>query len=308
MHVQQPNTHCLVFGALAYDTLAGTEAPLDQAFQGGAASTASLNVKLDRLSERLGGCAGNIAYGFAQAGLTPSVCAVVGEDFAPRYAQQFKRHNLTTDGLVAAPGLCARALIFTAADQDQQLTAFYPGPDLPSHYPQQVRQVLRGHAHWCVIQAAASPAISLVNAGLTQNTGARIWNPGQYTAQFDQGELHQMLGWCDLLVANQQEWRWLCSQLERLQLATNQLPATIVTAGANPVKLQIAGASWQYPVPPAPTVCDPTGCGDAFVAGLLAYCNGQLPRRQDNWEAAIAQGIEFAGACLGQWGSQSYRV
>ncbi len=298
----------LVFGALAYDTLA-TYLPNNATKLApvlgnlGQANTATQNLKLHQLADRLGGCAGNIAYGLHLANQPSVVCAVVGEDFSPAYQDHFQQLTLSTNGLLMAPGPSARALIFTAAGEEQQLTAFYPGPPLPETYPAHVRRLLQqtpGIAS--VVQAAAAPTTTLINAEASAATTCRVWSPGQYTAEFSADQLQQMLGWSNLLVLNQQEFRWL-SKHQPL----DRLPPTIVTAGADPLTLVTGEEQQKFTIPTA-NALDPTGCGDAFLAGLLASLNHTIPTRLEGWQAAISQGIQFASACLGSEGCQSYQA
>jgi sugar/nucleoside kinase (ribokinase family) len=75
-------------------------------------------------------------------------------------------------------------------------------------------------------------------------------------------------------------------------------PLSLVTDGALLVETRGEGGvsvlagedEHYYPVEPVP-VTDPTGAGDAFVAGMLA----RLVRRSDDHEGAVLGGIEAAG-------------
>ena len=86
-----------------------------------------------------------------------------------------------------------------------------------------------------------------------------------------------------------------------------------MTDGARPVRALLSdGNQRTLPTPAVSPVIDPTGCGDAFVAGLIptlmqTFDTLDSVRWEQKINAIVRAGIQQAGLCLTQRGSQTYR-
>jgi adenosine kinase len=87
---------------------------------------------------------------------------------------------------------------------------------------------------------------------------------------FDGAELLWFIERAEYVAVNDYESEML---VQRTGLAVEQLAAKvralIVTRGAQGSTLHTGGSVHEVPVAPARAVVDPTGCGDAYRAGLL---------------------------------------
>ncbi len=258
------------------------------------------NVKLHTIYRDFGGCAMNIAYNLKLLGHEPTPFAYVGDDYAGDYRAHVIATEITESGLMHCPGASsARGLILTAGD-GQQFTAFYPGPDGRDRLATDLQALLRQEQFDAAVIAPDLPAKMQLCADHLRKTGIRIWCPGQYTELLTVEELQGMLSFPNILIVNHGEWQ----AIERLAIADATMPELIVvTAGSSVVTVKVGSVDREVAVPAIATAqqIDPTGCGDAFVAGFLhGHLSGLDPAQ------SAATGIELAGACLRHRGCQRH--
>jgi adenosine kinase len=281
----------LVCGTLAWDLIGRFDAPLEPGTR---------NVKLDQLDEAFGGCAMNIAYNLRLLGAEAVPLAYVGDDFEPRYAAHVRRHGILEAGLVSIAGSrCARGMVFTGRD-GAQFTAFYPGPTGLDRVAEDLRRLRIGAPCAAAILAPDLPEKTRICARGIAGVPLRVWCPGQYAEHLVREDLLELLAAVDLVVVNRHEWQALRAAMEPADLRLRPL-RVVVTHGPEPVLVLPDRA--RVPVPPvAPAEQrDPTGCGDAFVAGLtMALVAGA------GITAAVEAGIDLAARCLRCAGAQAH--
>ena len=81
--------------------------------------------------------------------------------------------------------------------------------------------------------------------------------------------LQKALEYVHLLKCSEEDWNALFSLEEQRQMLADPTKIIIITRGAMPTELCIAGHCLQVPVERVPAI-DTTGAGDAFMAALLA--------------------------------------
>lgn len=277
----------LICGTLAYDLIGRFSGRLE---------AHSRNVKLDSMVNSFGGCAMNMAYNLRQLGHDPVPLVYAGDDFSPDYEQHLAGLGIRRDSIIQVPGIdCARGLILTDTD-GAQFTAFYPGPtglerlqgDLALHASQ---------AYAGLMIAADLPEKMLACARAFSGIELRVWCPGQYAEMLSAAETREMLERVDILIANRHEWDALCRRLPAAEVS-GQLQEVVITDGPHPVTA--LHQRLVMPVPKASAV-DPTGCGDAFAAALVAATLEGKDRAE-----VLRGGIRQASLCLGRQGSQRH--
>ncbi len=218
------------------------------------------------MRREFGGTAGNIAYNLKALGGDPLVMATVGEDIEP-YLYRLQRQGIDAARLKRVPGqFTAQAFITTDLD-DNQITAFHPGA--------------MNHAHENHVDAALGARLAIVapdgKEGMLQHArecaAARIpflFDPGQGLPMFSAAELAEFLRLADYVAVNDYEGKMLEEKTgRRLEDLAREVKALIVTLGARGSRIIAGGRQHEIPVAQAERVVDPTGCGDAYRAGLL---------------------------------------
>jgi len=219
-----------------------------------------------QLRREFGGCAGNIAYNLHLLGDQGYPMATVGRDFGP-YEEWMRESGVPTDHVRRVDGEhTAQAFITTDLD-DNQITAFHPGA--------------MQHAHLNEVTAASGITVGIVapdgRDGMVQHAAqfARagipfIFDPGQGLPMFNGEELRAFVEQATWVAVNDYEWQ-LMQQRTGWGAAefTTRVAALIVTRGAE--GSVIYTKQDEYPIPAArpKAVVDPTGCGDAYRAGLI---------------------------------------
>lgn len=218
------------------------------------------------MRREFGGCAGNIAYNLKLLGGEPLIMATVGDDSAP-YLHRLKQLGLDASHVREVPGsFTAQAFITTDLD-DNQITAFHPGAMI--------------HSHRNRIGDAKDVGLGIVSPdgrdGMLQHAREFkaadipfVFDPGQGLPMFDGPELMAFLELADYWTVNDYEARLLTERtglpLERL---AESVQALIVTLGGSGSQIYAQGRRIDIPVATPSAVVDPTGCGDAYRAGLL---------------------------------------
>jgi adenosine kinase len=277
----------LICGTLAYDLIGRFSGRLE---------AHTRNVKLDSMVHGFGGCAMNMAYNLRQLGHEPVPLVYAGDNFGPDYEQHLSALGISRDGIIQVPGIdCARGLILTDAD-GAQFTAFYPGPTgLERHHRDLA--VFASKDYDGLIIAPDLPEKMLACAGAFVRIKLRVWCPGQYAEMLSAAEAREMLRSIDILIANRHEWDALCHRLPAAEIS-RQLDEVVITDGPHPVTAVHQQLVVQVPQTSA---VDPTGCGDAFAAALVA-----ATLESKDLAEALRAGISQASLCLRTQGSQQH--
>ncbi|HZC02194.1 MAG TPA: carbohydrate kinase family protein [Gammaproteobacteria bacterium] len=218
------------------------------------------------LRREFGGCAGNIAYNLKLLEGDPLPMGTVGSDFGP-YFEWFDRAGIRRDYITIIDNtLTAQAFITTDLD-DNQITAFHPGAMNFSHKNSVLDTMgvtvglLAPDGREGMIQHARE----FVEAGIPF-----MFDPGQGMPMFSREDLLQFIEQARWLAVNDYEWQLMQDRtgLSSRDL-TERVEALIITRGAEGSSVYTKDHHYAIPAAQARAVKDPTGCGDAYRAGLL---------------------------------------
>ena len=227
-----------------------------------------LNVSflVPRMRREFGGCAGNIAYNLKLLGGDPIPMATVGQDFGP-YRAYFREKEINLDHVKEIPELFTPQAFITTDLDNNQITAFHPGAMMRS-YENHVRDV-------------AGVTIGIVSPdgyeGMIQNAkefhegGIRfVFDPGQAMPLFNGAELRAFVEQATYVTVNDYESNLLQERTGwSAETIAGKVQAYIVTRGPEGATIHADGKTHNIPPAHERRITDPTGCGDAFRAGLL---------------------------------------
>jgi adenosine kinase len=266
----------LICGSLAVDTITVFPDRFARHILPEQAHVLSVSFQITEMRREWGGCAGNIAYTLKGLGGDPVVMATIGDDGAD-YLDRMASLGLTTESVRTVPGtFTAQAYIITDLD-DNQITAFHPG---------EMNQAHLNHvtdADRIMLGIVAPDGRDGMAAHVREFAAARIpfvFDPGQGMPLFSGPELVEMIDCADYVTMNDYEARMLTERtgLSETEIAS-RVEAMIVTLGAEGSRIHADGRIFEIPTCEPTALVDPTGCGDAYRAGLL-YGIGQ----GWNWE------------------------
>lgn len=217
------------------------------------------------MRREFGGCAGNIAYNLMLLGGTPQIMATVGDDAGPYFAR-LDQLGLSREHVRQVPGsFTAQAFITTDLD-DNQITAFHPGAMSFSH----LNKVDRSRASLGIVAPDGREGMMQHARDFAAAGVPFIFDPGQGLPMFSGDELLDFIGLADYACFNDYEAKLLCDRTGRsLEQLAGEVKGLIVTRGGEGSEIYSAGQRHDIPCVEADAVVDPTGCGDAYRAGLL---------------------------------------
>lgn len=258
--------HTLICGSIAYDTIMVFRDRFRNHILPDQIHILNVSFLVPDMRREFGGCAGNIAYNLRMLGGHPLIMATVGEDYQP-YAYRLDRLKLSQAHVRPVKDtFTAQAFITTDLD-DNQITAFHPGAMNYSHlnHIADAKQVSLGIVAPDGREGMQSHAREFAEAGIPF-----IFDPGQGMPMFNGEELLEFVRLASYITVNDYEARMLQEKTGRTveQLAA-QVKAMVVTEGGAGSQIYVDGKVERIPSVKAAAVLDPTGCGDAYRAGLL---------------------------------------
>ena len=288
----------LVVGTLAIDYIgsyAGSFGSLKEVDE------LNISLTLDQLESSYGGCAINISVRLRKLGHRVLPFALTGEILDPGYRAHLSTIGVSLDGLIALPDFQLSSQCFIVTDADgNQFTSFYPGPSRSNQYRSLLEQFVQQHAHAidCVV-LAPDIGINMVSAiEICKKYDLPFMSdPGQCLNDFTDAQTQFLVDQSSVVCVNRHEFELLRTRVRNFE----SIPVLVKTLGENGVKVIQASKSQQVAaVQPGRTV-DPTGCGDAFRAGLV---HGRLLGYQ--WTDACKIATTLASIAIEHHGTQTY--
>ena len=218
------------------------------------------------MRREFGGCAGNIAYNLKLLGGEPVIMATVGDDFGI-YADRLDSLGISREAIRHLPGSYTAQAFITTDLADNQITAFHPGAMNFSHEndASQARDIGLGIVSPDGRDGMLNHCRQFHAAGIPF-----VFDPGQGMPLFNGEELLEMVGLADYVTLNDYEAELLQARTGlTLAALAARVKCLVVTRGEAGSHFHVNGTVIDIPVVAADAVVDPTGCGDAFRAGLL---------------------------------------
>jgi adenosine kinase len=256
----------LICGSLAYDVIMVFHDHFKNHILPDKVHMLNVSFLVPELRREFGGCAGNVAYNLKLLGGEGYPAGTVGDDFGP-YADWLDTKGISRRFVRRMQGSYTAQAYITSDLDDNQITAFHPGA---MSFSMQVE--VPGDAGITI--GTVSPDSRegmLIHARQFSEAGIPfIFDPGQAMPLFDGDDFMGFIDLADWIAVNDYE----CELLrERTGLSIRQLAARvkalIVTRGAEGSCVYRGGQCLEIPPAGAREVVDPTGCGDAYRAGLL---------------------------------------
>lgn len=280
----------LICGSFAYDTIMVFQDRFKNHILPEQVHILNVCFLVPDLRREFGGCAGNIAYNLKLLGGDPLPMGTVGRDFE-LYARWMDDHGVDRKHVVEIEGTYTAQAYITTDMDDNQITAFHPGAMNEAHANKisdtdgvelgiispDGRQAMLDHA-----QQFAEARIPFV------------FDPGQGLPMFNGDELNEFIRQATYVTVNDYESELLQERTQRnLDSIASDLNALIVTKGAEGSEYYIGSERMSIPPVKIAEAVDPTGCGDAYRAGLLYGIANQLDWQTTGRIASLMGGIKI---------------
>lgn len=256
----------LICGSIAYDNIMVFEDSFKNHILPDQIHILNVSFLVPKLRREFGGCALNIAYNLKLLGAPAIPMGTAGRDFAP-YRAWLDEHGIRQDHITVIDDVfTAQAYITTDLD-DNQIIAFHPGA--------------MNHSHLNTVGDAPDVSIGIVSPdgrlGMLEHASQFaaanipfIFDPGQGLPMFDGEELRRFVEQASWIAVNDYEWALLNERTGwDADAVKRRVGALIVTRGAQGSVIHTEDGDIEIPAAQPAVVTDPTGCGDAYRAGLL---------------------------------------
>lgn len=258
--------HTLICGSLAYDIIMVFHDQFKNHILPEQIHILNVSFMVPEMRREFGGCAGNIAYNLKLLGGNPLLMATVGDDFGP-YASHLERLDLSQQHIRHVPGSFTGQAFITTDQDDNQITAFHPGA--------------MGYSEKNHVLDTQDVTLGIVSpdgrAGMLQHAQEFhaadipfVFDPGQSIPLYNDKELLKFIEQANYVTVNDYEAKLLQNKTgKKIEELSKLNCAFIITLGAQGSVIYTNGKEICIPTPPAEALVDPTGCGDAYRAGLL---------------------------------------
>ncbi len=256
----------LICGSFAYDTIMVFHDRFKNHILPEQVHILSVSFMVPDLRREFGGCAGNIAYNLKLLGGDALPMGTVGKDFLSYkdWLQRWQincRHVTTIDHAYTA-----QAFITTDLD-DNQITAFHPGAMNFAHQNKvtDAKGVKLGIIAPDGREGMIEHAAQFAQAGIPF-----MFDPGQGMPMYNGDELMTFMRQATWAAFNDYELQLMQQRSgQSAQELAKSVEALVVTHGAQGSTVYTQGKQIKVPAARPAVLADPTGCGDAYRAGLL---------------------------------------
>jgi adenosine kinase len=260
------NKTALICGSIAFDKIMQYHGRFGETLLADQLHRVNVSFLVPTLRTEFGGCAVNIAYNLKMLGGDPLIMGTIGQDGGD-YLERMKKQGLATNAIRTIAQAYTAQCFVTADLDNNQINAFHPGAmqfshenSLADYLPLRVaiispdgRDGMIKHARDCAEQKLPF-----------------IFDPGQQLPMFSGEELLTFLDQASYLACNDYEFEMVMDRTGlALQDIASRLEALVVTRGEQGSDIYAGGEHHKIPAVTAASVVDPTGCGDAYRAGLL---------------------------------------
>jgi adenosine kinase len=281
----------LICGSLAFDTIMQYEGRFGESLLADQLHKVNVSFLVPTMRTEFGGCSGNIAYNLKLLGGEPRIMGVMGQDSGP-YLERLQQLGIATSSILIKPESYTAQCFVTADADNNQINAFHPGA--------------MAFAHENNVADAGPVAIAIIapdgQEGMLKHAAdcfaqgvPFMFDPGQQLPRFTCAQLIDLIDKASYVAANDYEIEML---MERTGLTlvdiASRLTALIVTRGEQGSEIYADGKRFDISAVKADAVLDPTGCGDAYRAGLLFGIVNKLTWETTGRLASLMGAIKIA--------------
>ncbi len=290
--------HTLICGSIAYDTIMVFNDHFKNHILPEKIHILNVAFLVPDMRREFGGCAGNIAYNLQMIGGAPLIMATVGDDYQP-YDYRLQKLNLAQTHIRPVRDTFTAQAFITTDLADNQITAFHPGAMNSSHqnHVTDAKDVSLGIIAPDGRDGMVQHAREFHQAGIPF-----LFDPGQGLPMYNGEELLDFINKADYVAVNDYEGQLLQERTGRtLEALAKLVKGLVVTKGAEGSVIYANGQQIEIPCVKPDAMVDPTGCGDAYRAGLLYGIANNM-----DWQTTGRLGSLMGALKIAQRGGQNH--
>lgn len=256
----------LICGSLAFDVIMQFPGRFSDSLLADQLHKISVSFLVPTMRREFGGCAGNIAYNLKLLGGDPQIMATVGHD-AAIYLERLERQSISRKSVRIIESIYTAQCFITTDADNNQITAFHPGAMTYSH---ENKVADAGPVKLAIVAPDGRDGMLQHAEDCAAQGIPLIFDPGQGMPMFNGDELKHFIDLATYVAVNDYEGEMLASRtgLSLAQIA-ERVSALVVTRGELGAEIFTSNNKIDIPCVKAERIVDPTGCGDAFRAGML---------------------------------------
>ena len=289
----------VVCGSLAYDNLMEFDGKFGDYILPDQIHILSVAFNVPRLRKEFGGCAGNIGYNLKLLGIEPIITATVGQDFDV-YGSWLEKNGISKDAIKIIDNMYTAQCFITTDSNNNQLTSFHPGAMDEGH--KNPISLTTNNIEMAIIAPDGKQSTIEHAEQLHEQSIPIMYDPGQGLPMFNKDEIEKIIELSDWIILNEYEAN-LISEITGKQLThiARNLKAAIVTKGNKGSEIFVGDEPIFIEPIKAKKDLDPTGCGDAYRAGLIyGICN------QMSWQQSGKIGSMMGSIKVANHGTQNH--
>ena len=290
--------HTLICGSIAYDTIMVFKDHFKNHILPEKIHILNVAFLVPDMRREFGGCAGNIAYNLQMIGGSPLIMATVGDDYQP-YDYRLQKLNLAQTHIRPVNDTFTAQAFITTDLADNQITAFHPGAMNFSHHNHvtDAKDVSLG------ILAPDGRDGMLQHAREFHEAGIPfLFDPGQGLPMYNGEELLDFIDKADYIAVNDYEGQLLQERTGKtLEALAKLVKGLVVTRGSEGSIIYADGQQIEIPCVKPEEMLDPTGCGDAYRAGLLYGIANNM-----DWQTTGSLGSLMGALKIARRGGQNH--
>ena len=281
----------VVCGSLAYDNIMEFDGKFGDYILPDQIHILSVAFNVPRLRKEFGGCAGNIAYNLKLLGIEPIITATVGQDF-DSYGSWLEKNDISKDAIQIIDNMYTAQCFITTDSNNNQLTSFHPGAMDEGH---KNPISLTDNIEMAIIAPDGKQSTIEHAEQLHEQSIPIMYDPGQGLPMFNKDEIEKIIELSDWIILNEYEAN-LISEItgKPLKDIVKNLKAAVVTKGNKGSEIFVGDEPIFIEPIKATKDLDPTGCGDAYRAGLMYGICNQMSWQQSGKIGSMMGSIKVA--------------
>lgn len=287
--LKETNTmRVIVTGSLAYDYIMNFPGKFSDHILPDKVHMLTVSFLVDSMKRMRGGTAGNIAYNLALLGGKTSIVSAAGQDFVD-YRNALDKLSIDTRGIKLVDNEFTASCFINTDVANNQIVAFYPGAVVHAREVT-LESIGLTKEDWALI-SPTDPESMMRHMQECRRIGAKyIFDPGKQTPRLEKAQILAGLDGCAALIGNDYEFGMMAKATNMTeQQLIDSAPLTIMTRGEQGSRIfQRGKPTIEIPVAKVTSVVDPTGAGDAYLAGLAFGLSRDLPLAVTGRVAALA--------------------
>ena len=256
----------VVCGSFAYDNILNFEGNFSDHLIESELNNINVSFLCPNMRREFGGCAGNIIYNLVSIGADAFALGTMGSDAGP-YLDWMKNNEISTKYIkVINDSYTAQAYI-TTDSKANQITTFHPGA---MQYANQIKIPLDDSVTLGLISPDGRDGMIEHTKQLIEMNVPYVFDPGQGMPMFNKEELEFFTTNASWVVMNDYEFK-MYSEITSftIQNIVQNGKVLVITNGEKGSNIFTDKENLSIQTPKVESPKDPTGCGDAYRAGII---------------------------------------